>query len=242
MASQPSASSIARRLPDLPRWIEARDLLLWNPCEIFGVEEPELACVLRDPETKFLFVVGAPAKSTLERAIRENGGGAQIIAPMEQAAQLAAALPGWTVERIIVHRLGGAARLPDVPAGAVRFLEPDSLPHFETDARLARELASAATYSPIAATFVDGRPVSFCYSGATTEQWWDVAIDTLPAHRRQGHAALCVSFMILHMRAAGREPIWQALASNPASLRLAHKLGFTPVDELALLTGTLGRG
>jgi RimJ/RimL family protein N-acetyltransferase len=31
-----------------------------------------------------------------------------------------------------------------------------------------------------------------------------------------------------------KQPVWQAVEENPASWRLAQKLGFVPVDELAL--------
>ena len=53
-----SNTSLAYRLPDLPRWVEVRDLLLWGDCEILGLrQEPDLSFVLRDPETVSVFVV-----------------------------------------------------------------------------------------------------------------------------------------------------------------------------------------
>ena len=96
------------------------------------------------------------------------------------------------------------------------------------------ELEEGPRLGLIAATFVDRQPVSFCYAGAITETWWDIAVDTLPAHRRRGYAALCVAFMIRHMRAGGKHPVWQAVEDNPASWMLARKLGFDAIDELAL--------
>ena len=93
---------------------------------------------------------------------------------------------------------------------------------------------NGAEQSLIAAAFVNRQPVSFCYAGAMTESLWDVSIDTLPGYRRRGYAALCVTYLIYHMLAKGRHPVWQALEDNPASWRLARKLGFVPVDELAL--------
>jgi predicted GNAT family acetyltransferase len=74
--------------------------------------------------------------------------------------------------------------------------------------------------------------VAFCYAGATTESLWDVAIDTVEAHRRQGHAGRCAAFMIRRMRTFGKEPVWQSADDNPASWRLAAKLGFERVAEL----------
>jgi RimJ/RimL family protein N-acetyltransferase len=74
---------------------------------------------------------------------------------------------------------------------------------------------------------------------------WDVSIDTLEEHRGRSLGAAAVRFMIEYMRGEGRDPVWGALESNRASLRLAAKLGFVPVDRIvvfsrgrwALLTG-----
>jgi RimJ/RimL family protein N-acetyltransferase len=40
--------------------------------------------------------------------------------------------------------------------------------------------------------------------------------------------------MVRHMEGQGKRPVWGASEDNPASWRLARKLGFAPVDELAL--------
>lgn len=88
----------------------------------------------------------------------------------------------------------------------------------------------------MAARFVDGRPVSFCYPCWSTEALWDISIDTVEAYRRRGCAADAVRFMIHHMRASGRDPVWGAVESNAASLGLAAKLGFEPVDAIRVFS------
>ncbi|MEP7358149.1 MAG: GNAT family N-acetyltransferase, partial [Anaerolineales bacterium] len=130
------------------------------------------------------------------------------------------------------HTLPNHQRLPPA-SGQVSFLDPEMLPHLALLPDLLEELTSGAAYSPIAAAFVDGQPVAFCYAGSQTETLWDVAIDTLAAHRRQGHAAHSAAFLIRHFHAQDLRPVWQALEENRASWRLAEKLGFMPVDELA---------
>jgi RimJ/RimL family protein N-acetyltransferase len=230
-----SNRSIAQRLPDLPRWVEARALLLWEPCEIFGLqEEPELSLVVRDPDTDSVFVIGTPAVSAVQAAIQQNARGGEVIVPHEQAAWLTAALSEWTRTRIIVHHLADQHRLPEPSVGTVGFLDPVTLRQLPIAAELLRELESGAEQSLIAATFVEHQPVSFCYAGATTESLWDISIDTLPEHRRKGYAAMCVAYMIHHMQTQGKHPVWQATEDNPASWRLAQKIGFAPVDELVL--------
>ena len=230
-----SSQSIAQRLPDIPRWVEARDLLLWGDGEIFGLEEePELSLVVRDPDTALIVVIGRPALAAVQAAVRRDTRRATLIASMQQAAWLAQALPGWTRTRAILHLLKDPLRLPVPSPGEVGFLDPDTIARLPVPAELLRDLRIGAVHSRIAATFVDGQPVSFCYAGAITETLWDISIDTLAEHRRRGYAALCVAAMIGHMQAQGKQPVWGAVQENPASWRLALKLGFEPMDELAL--------
>ncbi len=62
-----STASLARRLPDLPRWVEVRDLLLSVDGEIIGPhEEPDLSFVLREPGMASVFVVGTPDVDTIQ--------------------------------------------------------------------------------------------------------------------------------------------------------------------------------
>jgi hypothetical protein len=118
---------LARRLPDLPRWVEARSLLLWGPCEIFGLEEePELSAVLRDPETGSVFVVGTPAMRHVQAAVQRNEHGGELIAPREQVSRLSHVLPGWTHTRAILHLLRDPTHLPAAAGGGVHFLDPAS--------------------------------------------------------------------------------------------------------------------
>ncbi len=229
------SQSLAQRLPDLPRWVEARDLLLWGDCEIFGLQEaPELSFVVRDPASELVAVVGTPSVAAIQAAVQKNTGDGTVLTLPAQRERLAGALPGWTATRAILHVLGDAPRLPEVSPGQVRFLDPSILDRLPLPEDLLRELKIGAEHSPIAAAFVEEEPVSFCYASALTESLWDVAIDTLSEYRRQGYAARCAAYMIRHMQAQGKRPVWGAVEENPASWRLAHKLGFVPVDELAL--------
>jgi GNAT superfamily N-acetyltransferase len=81
---------------------------------------------------------------------------------------------------------------------------------------------------------VEQLPVSFCYGGSQTESLWDISIDTLAEYRNRGYAALCVAFLIEDFRRRGLEPVWGAVESNIPSMKLAAKLGFTPVDRLVV--------
>ena len=99
---------------------------------------------------------------------------------------------------------------------------------------LRSEFRIAVKRSPIAVGLEGERAVSFCYAAAQTESLWDISINTLEGFRNRGHAARCVTFMVERMESRGLRPVWGAEEWNQASLGLAAKLGFVPVDELVV--------
>ncbi len=224
-----------QHLPDIPCWVEARALLLEETCEIFGLrEELPLSLVIRDTDTGSVFIAGDPDTSDIRKAVQGIKGG-DIIAPCGWESWLVNELSGWVCSQIMVYRLPGIDFLPDISAGATGFIDAGPLVKRISD-ELYQELLAAAQHSPIAAAFAsNGQPVSFSYAGAVTETLWDISIDTLPEYRRQGYAALAVTHMIHHMHAQGRQPVWMAVEENPASWRLAEKLGFDMVDRMVML-------
>jgi GNAT superfamily N-acetyltransferase len=223
---------LARELPDIPRWVETRSLLLVGECELFGLDESdELSFVVRGTGYPLVSVVGRPSKGAIREAVAGRRD-CEVLVPPENGAHVAAALPGWERSAATLHLLGDETRLPRVPAGAVRLLDPRELGQMEGLPRALREeLVVAARTSPVAASFDGGRPVAFCYADRT-EGLWDVSIDTLEGYRRQGHAARCVAFVVEHLRPL--RPVWGAENTNRASLGLATRLGFVPVDEVLL--------
>jgi GNAT superfamily N-acetyltransferase len=225
---------LVRALPDIPRWVETRSMLLSGRCEVFGIEEGEdLSFVVRDAEDVLISVVGHPGREAIEEAVACKGEGDVVITPPENGPHVAAALPGWRAVSATQHLLDDAGHLPCVPAGAVRWLEEPELGMVQgLPPDLLSELRLAARSSPIAAGLDGGRPVSFCYAASQTESLWDIAIDTLEGYRNRGHATRCVAYMVEYMRRRGKTPVWGAEEWNRASLGLAAKLGFVPVDKL----------
>jgi GNAT superfamily N-acetyltransferase len=206
-------------------------MLLSDNCEIYGLEEgEEVAFVARDTGYPLTSVVGRPSARAIGDAVVRGRGGYEVVTPPENRAHVAASLPGWETVSATLHMLGDTPRLPRVPAGSVRLLEPSELDSIEgLPSGLRAEFAVAVRRSPIAASFADGRPVAFCYA-VRTESLWDISINTLEGYRKQGHAARCVAYMIEYLRPL--RPVWGAEETNLPSLRLAARLGFVPVDEL----------
>lgn len=216
-------------LPDIPRWVEARDLVLSGEGEVSGLETSgPLSLVLRNPEEDVTFVIGRPDPSAVLAAV----GTGDLIAGIEARDWLTGLLPEWTCEIAPVFTL---AR-PDLPppSPGVRIVSLAEITRSVDDAELLEELEAAAEFTEIAASFEDGRPVSFCYASAETETLWDVGIDTLAAYQRRGHAAQVAGFMIRRMKAEGLDVVWTALESNVASVNLASALGFQEVDRIVI--------
>ena len=234
---------LAESLPDVPRWLYARSMLLSGRCEVLGLEDTPsgpsfVARELEEREDRWFCVVGRPSEEAIREAARRNRNGGEVLATREGAARVAEALPDWTATRVIVHLLGDASRLPRFAEGEVKpFGAPDlnaASDDLPEELRSYLESAIGRRRALVAASLADGRPVSFCCAEDETQGLWDIAIETLEGHRRRGHAARCVSWTVAEMRRLGKEPVWAAEETNPASLRLAAKLGFVPEDELVL--------
>ena len=186
------------------------------------------------------------------RALEDITALTPVLAQIDDAAWVESALASvssaaapWRGETFVVHALADPDRVVAiVDQPLVRMLRlDDALEHLPPDLR--HEMTHARLMGPVAAVFADGLAASFCYPCWQTERLWDVSIDTLDEHRGKSFAAAAVRLMIHHMRREGRAPVWGALESNGASLRLAARLGFVPVDRMvvfslghwALLTG-----
>lgn len=240
----PLAPTLAAALPDEPRWLETRAMLASPHAEVTGGETIGAGFVVRvvHGAVSAVAVVGCPPAAAIAAAVAGTTELTPVIAQTSGAAHVAEALRAsrdrrgsWTSERAILHlrEESPSSSLPD-PAGVRLLTRTDSLDHLPPGLR--HEMAHAHDFAPVAAVFVDSRPVSFCYPVWTTERLWDVSIDTLEAHRGRALGARAVSFMIRAMRQEGREPVWGALESNEPSLRLGAKLGFKPIGDIVVFS------
>ncbi len=150
--------TVARLLPDLPRWVEVRDLLLSEDCEIFDLQEQgELSLIVRENNGKMVFVIGHPSINGLQTVLRDIGKGGMVIAPQEQAIRLTSTLQGWNRDQIILHTLPTHQHLP-VANNMTDFLDANALHQLPIASELLDELKNGAQHSKISATWVD-RPL-----------------------------------------------------------------------------------
>jgi hypothetical protein len=233
-----SVSDLLAAVPDEPRWVETRSLLLSEDHVLIPAPNGAGFVVCREA-TAQACVVGRPGRRELERAVRAIGPRGVVLAQRDAAGHVAALLDGWHREVAVLHTLpAGADARWEQPAGAAAsFVDPagDGLLD-DVPGDLCQELRAASRWSPIAATMIDRQAVSFSYAAAITERLWDVSIDTIEGFRGRRLAMPALALMTGHMRSLGREPVWGALESNAASLRLAARLGFVPVDTLEVFS------
>lgn len=235
MADSALLAELARSLPDRPRWVQARGMLLAGRCEVLLGPEGKRGAGYLVCEGRSACAVHRPVASLVAQLGERGCEASQLLAPMENVEQLSAMLPEWRAMPATVHIHPAPETLPR-PGPDARFLtggDVENLP--EMPATLAAEIAGALGRGPVAAAFHDGRPVAFAYSAYETERWIDVSVDTLPEHRRHGFATSAAALLIRSSLARGKQPVWGALDADTASLAMAAKYGFRAVDRLVVL-------
>jgi GNAT acetyltransferase-like protein len=249
------AQNLAAALPDEPWLIDVRGILRSGHAVVTGgssIADGFVARVVHDA-LSVIGVIGRPPCAAVIEATRGITTMTPVIAQTGDAAHVGRCLSEaprangnpWRGERMIVHTLQAPISRPSQATlkgshhnesgshhnKVVRLLTAnDTLSHLPPGLR--HEITHARELSPVASVFVDGRAASFCYAVWTTESLWDVSIDTLEEFRGQSLGPHAVWFMAELMQSRGCAPVWAALESNTASLRLAAKLGFRPVGDI----------
>jgi GNAT superfamily N-acetyltransferase len=92
---------------------------------------------------------------------------------------------------------------------------PWMLPHVMADVDI----------GPVTATVANGRAVSICYCARLSPLAAEAGVETLESLRGQGFATAAVAAWAAAARARGLVPLYSAAWENPASQRVAEKLG-----------------
>jgi len=227
------AAALLANIPDVPHLVEARGMLLSGDGGVIWTDGA--SAILHSPDDLLACVVGSVPATELAAALSQLPPKTELVIGEEYVPN--AGVPGWTGQIAIVHVEPEHLAVSSAPGCEVRVLgigEPLDLSLVPLDLR--RELEDAFTFSPLAVTSVNGRPVAFCYAGWVTETLWDMSIDTLESWRNRGYARAAAAALLSAMRSRGKRAVWAALSSNEPSLRLAARLGFSPVSRVWVLT------
>lgn len=216
-----------RAVPDDPCHVEIRSLLLGGEAEVIG---SPFGGVVVASDRSVAGVIGSPSPTLVERGVSSLAEDADLLVFPEGLAVVTSVMPRVTPQRAVIHRL--VSSLPTGPVVDVTVGEVDA----SLLASLPDELAEEVDGAVLAAVRrVDGLVVAVCGAWWPTETLWDVGVDTLPGHRRRGHARACFTALARHMKESGLSPVWGALVDNFASLRMAESLGFIPDGELFVI-------
>jgi len=213
-------------LPDEPRYVEAHgmaaDPASWR-------RELGRGFAVGNDRARLIAVCGEADAGATRALLRERPAHTVLVGT--GTGDVAATLrdAGRGVVRAILHTLPEPEALPDLDGAAP--LAADA-PLADLPEPLAEEIRAALAGDTVWAAWVDGAPVAFAYAPWRSRRWFDVSVDTLPAARQLGLGTIVAAALIRAERAAGREPVWGADEHNLASLGLARRLGFVPIDEL----------
>ena len=231
-----SGADVLTSLPDLPRWVDARGLLLSR--RGFVVETGD-GCRLICGRTDRLVVpitveLSAEIGATADREVPHASVLLQDV--MLPAGRYH--LPDWTVEAATLYTLPpDRARLWQVPPWPTAPMSPEQLEaavHVPTP--LLDRLRDAVSRGPVWSASKDGQTVAFAYAAQTTESWFAVSVDTLEESRNQGLARAAAMGLIVDRMLRGLRPVWSAGKSNGPGHAVARRLGFEPVDLMWVLT------
>lgn len=89
------------------------------------------------------------------------------------------------------------------------------------------------------AAFIDGKIAALAGTFLAADSLEDIGVVTERQHRSRGLATLCAAALCQDIHARGRRASWTTSLDNPASIRVAEKLGFQVVgpDVLYVLGG-----
>ncbi len=119
---------------------------------------------------------------------------------------------------------------------AARLLTPDDLELVEAAAVEVRGSGWDSTQEMleegvVAGAVVKGDLVAIAFTHARSTRHADVAVNTLRKWRGRGFATAAASLVAQRLQEAGQIPVWSTGEDNRASLRVAQKLGFTPITR-----------
>jgi len=225
--------AVAAALPDVPRWVETRSLLRSGKGTLMIGGDGDGGVVM-DTQLPSGAVIGRADPALLLDVLADVAGDFELIVQMDALTEAQEALPGWIVAQAILH---SPARPYEGSGRAEPGVVVSEPPQERWLAQLPGEVRRYATLAyAVAVRVVEGNVVAACQAGDVTETLWDVGIDTLQGHRRRGYATACFQALAAHMASQGRQPVWGAYEDYRPSLRLAAKLGFRPVERVAVMS------
>ncbi len=227
----PAARALCDALPDVPRWVKVRALLVSPGAEIHVSPEGFVVTLAR---AKRAAAVGKPDLELVQRALARVDPGWFVLVSPEDVEHVEPALTGFRRERALLHVLSGPTPRLEAQDPDVFEFGPEDLRRVpeSTAADLERlDLASACVLALAAGNVI----ASIAYVAWQTERLYDVAVTTFGPHKRRGYGERVVR-ALFDRRDERQRPIWWCKDDNAASLALGKKLGFREFDETCVFS------
>lgn len=222
--------TLLEHVPDIPRWVETRAAIMRGDYQAFGSMDHGGVLIVNSP-SPLAAMIGRPEPEAFAQACAIMKPDVELLVMSEEVEHARAMLPDWQLHamRLFMRDEDHAVTRVHSDPEIILFPTVDEAVRKQFPEPLRKELRNVTA---VTAKRVDDAFVSTCQAGAITETWWDVGVDTLKSHRRRGYARACFHVFDAHMKQRGLRPIWGALTTNNASIKMARSLGFEPVDEL----------
>ena len=228
---------IFSQIPDLPRWVDARGLLLSR--RGFVVDAADGCRVVCGRADRLIVPVTFDLTRELDViATREVTGGATILLQEVMLPSARWLLQDWEAAPATVYALQPERardwRMPQWQTAPISPSQLEAARHLPNALRAT--LLDVQNRSPVWAAMAEGQPLSFAWLTTATEAWFQVWVETVESARGKGLGRAAAMGLIVDRVLRGLRPVVRVPGTDVAGTRLARRLGFEAVDLHWLLT------
>lgn len=228
---------IFSQIPDLPRWVDARGLLLSR--RGFLVDAADGCRVVCGRADRLIVPVTFDLTRELDAiAAREIAGPATILLQEVMLPSARWLLQDWEAVPATVYALQPERarewRMPQWHTSPISPSQLEAAQHLPNSLRAT--LLDVQSRSPVWAATAEGQPLAFAWSVTSTEAWFQVWVETVESARGKGLGRAAAMGLIVDRVLRGLRPVLRVAGTNLAGARLARRLGFEAVDLHWLLT------
>jgi RimJ/RimL family protein N-acetyltransferase len=89
-----------------------------------------------------------------------------------------------------------------------------------------------------AGAIVDGKLIADAQPYGLSPKYCEIGVDTLESYRNRGYSTACTALICQQLQRQSVTPVWGAREDNPASLRVATKVGFRKIGQMTYVIPT----
>ena len=232
---------LADALGDTPESATSVHLLRRGLCDAYAVGDPanfDAAIVQKWGAPNETFAFGTDA-GVLWDLLRSVAGWRALVVPSSWTDGIRANIEGeteWSVTHHVDPYYTLNTSIGGYPTGAVRQLTMEDLHLLES---APAEVQGEGFESPtelledgvVAGAVVSNKLVAIAHTCALTDKHGEIGVHTLEQWRGRGFSTAAAAIVAQRLQEQSLTPVWRTRDDNPASIRVAQKLGFTEVSS-----------